>query len=87
MSHSRPRFQRLIRQAAREPLPPIDVAGRVVESIQRRIAPRDAVWPSWGAAGLAVAAAAGVLAIASLQGMLTEDPMVDWLRSLVMVMQ
>jgi hypothetical protein len=87
MSPSRVRFDALVDRGAREPLPPIDVAARVVGIIETTELPPAAFSPAWWAAGLSVAAALVVLLLASYQGALFEDPFTDWLRSLVVVMQ
>ena len=87
MSPSRVRFDALVDQGGREPLPPIEVVGRVLGSIEVKELPPPAFSSAWWAAGLSVAAALAVLLLASYQGALFEDPFTDWLRSLVVVMQ
>ena len=87
MSQNRTRFEMLVHRASREPLPPFDVADRVARSIEARAHPRIADWPSWGVAGLSLAAALVVLIVAAYHGILFEDPFAHWLRSLVLVMQ
>ena len=87
MSPSRVHFDALVDRGTREPLPPLDVAARVLGSIETTELPPVALSPAWWAAGLSVAAALVVLLLASYQGALFEDPFTDWLRSLVVVMQ
>ena len=92
MSGKSVRFEALVQQAGLEPPPPIDVSHRVARSIARRVqsSPRG---PSdsgdramrWSA-GLSMAAALAVLLMASYQNVLSEEPLVAWLQSLVLVM-
>ena len=81
------RFETLVQQARGESLPPIDVADRVVRSLATSVQPRAADWPLWWAAGLSVMAAAVVLIVATQQGVWFDDPLANWLRPLVLVMQ
>jgi hypothetical protein len=81
------RFETLVEQAGGEPLPSLDVADRVRASIGKRAKPLAAGWPIWQAAGLSAACALSVLILAVQQGVLSEDFLADWLRSLVLVMQ
>lgn len=87
MSQYRTSFKMLVHRARREPVPPIDVVDRVAGSIESRVHPGIASWPSWGVAGLSLAAALSVLMVAAYQNVLFEDPFADWLRSLTLVMQ
>ena len=87
MTRSQLRFETLAQQARGETLPPIDVADRVVRSLESQVQPRSADWPLWWATGLSVTAAAVVLIVATQQGVWFDDPLVHWLRPLIQVMQ
>ena len=87
MTGKRCSFETLVRQARSESLPPIDVADRVVRSLAASVQPRAVDWPLWWATGLSVTAAAVVLIVATQQGVWFDDPLANWLRPLVLVMQ
>ena len=87
MNRTPRRFETLVQEAGREPLPPIDVADRVLQSIGPQAQPRTADWSMWPAVGLSLAAALAVLLLVVEQGVVFEDPLAPWLRSLVLVMQ
>ena len=87
MTGNSPRFETLVQQARREPLPPVDVAERVVQSLESRVPPRAADWPLWWVTALSVTAAAVVLIVATQQGVWCDDPLANWLRPLILVMQ
>ena len=87
MSRIHVRFETLVRQASREPIPPIDITRRVVRSIARRAPLAVADRSMWQTAGLCVAAALAVLMLAACHGALFEDPLAHWLNSLVLVMR
>lgn len=71
------RFERLAAEARTEPIPPIDVSARVMQTVRRRAAPATTDWPMWMSAGLSVAAAVVVMLIALQSGALTSDPFVE----------
>ena len=87
MNEKRPRFQTLVDRARQEPIPPLDIAGRVVAKIAAVPTVRQPVdWSLWSVAGLSVAAAAVVLLLSFQQGIFLEDPMAEWFRPLIVVM-
>jgi len=79
-------FERLADQARNEPIPPIDISARVMETVRRRAAPLSTDWPMWIAAGLSVAAAVVVMLIALRSGAFTSDPFVELVSHLPPVM-
>lgn len=86
MSDEQISFSALVEQARREPPPPVDIVHRV----SARIADGAPVAPPtdrilWGLAGVSVGAAAAVFLVCAGQGILPGDPLVDWLRWLMVV--
>jgi hypothetical protein len=83
-------FEELVRMARQEPIPAIDVAPRVAESIRPQVQTRvtDAVdWTLWLASALSVAAAVLVIAWASYQGALSTEPFAELLSPVIPVIQ
>ena len=83
-------FEQLADLARREPIPAIDVAERVANSIQPGAQPRPAStfdWPLLAASALSVAAAVLVMVLASHQGALTVDPLAEFFQPVIPVIQ
>ena len=85
-------FEALAEIARREPVPALDVADRVVDSLrpQVRTRVRDVTGSDgalWLASALSVAAAVLVVVFASYQGVLTADPLVELLQPIIPVIQ
>jgi hypothetical protein len=83
-------FEQLADLASREPVPPIDVAARVAESLQPGAQPRPSSafdWPLLAASALSVAAAVLVMTLASYQGALTADPLAEFFQPVIPVIQ
>lgn len=87
MSSDRKQFGRLVEAARHEPIPPIDVADRVAESIRPQAQPTGGDWALWVASAAAVAAAVVVMAVASYQGALVADPLAELINPGFPVMQ
>lgn len=87
MSEKNIRFQTLVDRARQEPIPSIDVAELTAERTAPVPSTPSIDWSLWSVAGLSAAAAAAVLLVSFQQGIIFDDPLVDWLRPLVMVMQ
>lgn len=87
MNGNRKQFDRLVEAARREPIPQIDVADWVAESIRPRVQPPNGDWTLWVASALAVAAAVLVMAVASYQGALATDPLAELVNPGFPVMQ
>ena len=92
MSPSWNEFEALAEMARREPVPALDVADRVVDSLrpQVRTRERDATGSDaalWLASALSVAAAVLVVVFASYQGALTADPLVELFEPFIPVIQ
>lgn len=82
------RFQTLVDRARQEAVPSIDVVPRVAERIASAPSPAPSTdWALWSMAGMSVAVAVAVMVVSVQQGTLFTDPLADWLRPLVMVMQ
>ncbi len=82
------RFRTLVDRARHEPVPPIDIAGRVATRLEPASSARAPIdWSLWSAAALSVTAAVVVLLLSLQQGVAWDDPLVDWLHPLMMVMQ
>jgi hypothetical protein len=92
MSPSWNEFETLAELARREPIPPIDVADRVVASLHpqaqlRSCEPRSIDATLWLASLLSLAAAVLVIAVASYQGVLSADPLVVLVQPIIPVIQ
>ncbi|MHB8900236.1 MAG: hypothetical protein ACYC6Y_15915 [Thermoguttaceae bacterium] len=88
MSEKKIRLETLVELARREATAPIDVAGPVAARLASAAATSDPVdWSLWSVAGLSVAAAAAVVLISLDHEVLWQDPLVEWFRPLMMVMQ
>ena len=92
MSPSWTEFEALAEMARREPVPALDVADRVLDSLrpQVRTRVRDVTGSDgalWLASALSVAAAVLVVVFASYQGALTADPLVELLQPIIPVIQ
>ena len=82
------RFQMLVDRARQEAVPSIDVVPRVAERIASVPSPAPSIdWALWSMAGLSAAVAVAVVFVSVQQGALFTDPLADWLRPLVVVMQ
>jgi len=86
MSERRMQFQSLVDLARQEPTPPVGVADRVAERIERNKTRLENDWPTWPAVGLSVAAAMMMMAFLMQEGISWSDPFGDWLSSLTLVM-
>ena len=83
-------FEKLADLARREPVPAVDVVDRVTQSIQpRTVQPQAAPidWPLVVASALSVAAALLVVGLATHQGVLTADPLADFVPPMIPVIQ
>jgi hypothetical protein len=78
-------FERLAARARAEPVPPIDVSARVVQTVRHRPSPASTDWPLWVSAGLSVAAAVIVMLLALQSGAFTADPFVELVSQLTTV--
>ena len=92
MSPSWNEFEALAELARREPVPALDVADRVVNSLCPHVQPRGRVAPAgdgalWLASALSVVAALLVMAIASYQGVLSADPLTELFQPIIPVIQ
>jgi len=81
------RFERLAAKARREPIPPVDVSDRVLQSIRPGVRRSEPEAPLWIMSGVSVAAALVVLAVAVGSGAVAPDPMSEMFQPLTMVMQ
>ena len=86
MNQQRPQFTSLVDRARQELAPPVDVVDRVANRITWQKAPREHDWPTWSAAGLSVAAATMMMTVVLQEGLSWNDPLGDWLSSLILVM-
>jgi len=85
-------FEALAEMARREPVPALDVADRVVDSLrpQIRLGGREALVGDgavWLVSAFSVAAAVLVMVIASYQGALAADPLVELFQPIIPVIQ
>ena len=92
MSPSWNEFEALAEMARREPVPALDVADRVLDSLrpQVRTRVRDVTGSDgalWLASALSVAAAVLVVVFASYQGALSADPLVELFQPIIPVIQ
>jgi hypothetical protein len=78
-------FERLAAKARAEPIPPVDVSARVVQTVRGRTVPTSSDWPLWISAGLSVAAAVIVMLIAFQNGAFTSDPFAELVSQLTPV--
>ena len=92
MSPSWTEFEALAELARCEPVPALDVADRVVDSLRPQVQTRgrDAEVGDralWLASAISVAAAVLIVVIASYQGALAADPLVELFQPIVPVIQ
>ena len=92
MSPSWNDFETLAELARREPVPALDVADRVVDSLRPQVQPRsrDVLADDgalWLASAISVAAAVLVMILASSQGALAADPLVELFQPIIPVIQ
>lgn len=92
MSPSWNEFEALAELARREPVPALDVADRVLDSLCPEVQSRsrDASVGDgtlWLASALSIAAAVLVVVIASYQGALTSDPLAELFQPIIPVIQ
>ena len=92
MSPSWNEFEALAEMARREPIPALDVADRVVDSLRPQVwtRERDATGNDaalWLASAFSIAAAVLVVVFASYQGALAADPLVELFQPIIPVIQ
>lgn len=92
MSPSWKEFEALAELARREPVPALDVADRVVDSLRPQVQPRGRDVEAgdrtlWLASAISVAAAVLIMVIASYQGVLAADPLVELFQPIIPVIQ
>lgn len=81
------RFERLASQARGDPVPPIDVAARVVRDLRSGVSRGEPSGPLWVLSGLSVVAALIVSAVAIESWSALTDPLAGLFYPLTMVMQ
>jgi hypothetical protein len=88
MNGKRPRsFATLVELARREKAPAIDVADRVLDSVQAGPRDRSSDWTLWTASLVSAAAAAAALVLAGYQGVLSRDPLAEFLCCFIPLIQ
>lgn len=79
-------WETLASLARDEPIPSLDVAPWVTQTIAGAYTLPISNWPTWPAAGVSVAAALLAMLTAAVSGVSWNDPMGDWLSTLFLVM-
>jgi hypothetical protein len=87
MNVPRKKWTELLELARREPVPAVDVADRVVESLRVRPRAPSLDWAMVLACAVSVAAAILVMAFASHEGVLQADPLADLFQPMIPVLQ
>lgn len=85
MSEDWVNWETLVKRARSESAPSLDVTDRVARRLARTSTPRVSDWPVWSAAGLSVAAALLMMVTVDQLGISFEDPIDNWLSSLLLV--